>query len=267
MTLDAAKEAVLQRIRGLRGLAAVDSLLTDLVELGEVVIVGGGPRDWLLGKEPRDLDFVVNTRQGALASVLEPRQVRRNRYGGYKLLVENFQVDVWSLEATWAFSYLRVKSPTLDDLPRTAFYNVDAIAVSILDGTVYDGGFEAAVRDKELSVIFAENPFPVLCAARGLALAKRYGFRLGRSVVQYIDTLIADGLCWQQIDSAQRSHYGLPFVCSNELDALLPRALSSQLRRNVKEPGMPCETSISTVSHECFVWSGLDQTRYRLVRG
>lgn len=231
MTLDTVKSVVARRIFDLRSSVEFDTFLASMEELGEVAIVGGGPRDWFVGRSPRDLDFVVRTSPGRLHDVVDSHLVRRNRYGGCKLAIGDMAVDVWCLDATWAFTHSKKFSPTLSDLPHTAFYNLDAITVSLTTGSVYDGGFEKALRDRELSVVFAANPFPELCAARGLSLAKHYGLRLGRSVVEYFDSLVTFGTSWKQIDTAQCDHYGVPRVTVADLNELLPSAIVSQLVR------------------------------------
>jgi hypothetical protein len=54
-----------------------------------------------------------------------------SRFGGLRLRRMEWQCDVWPLELTWAFIHDKVRAPDFADLPRTTFFNLEAIAVEV----------------------------------------------------------------------------------------------------------------------------------------
>jgi hypothetical protein len=207
----------------------VDNLLASIEAIGDVAIVGGALRDWLLGYEPRDLDLVVDVGHSALADVLEPLAERRTRFGGYHLRVGGCQLDIWSLETTWAFNSLALhKQPILPELPRTAFFNLDAVALRLSDGEVFECGFFDGIERRVLSVVFEKNPFPALCVVRAFGLAKRYGLGLDSGVVSYVRRVAELGVTWDELNKAQLSHYGVARVTPADVLPLIPSELSDR---------------------------------------
>lgn len=206
-------------------------LADDLEKIGEVALVGGAIRDWALNGEPRDLDVVVDACPEVLAKLVESRSSRRTRYGGYHLELEKVHIDIWALSTTWAFSYLRIKSKdmTFKKLTETAFFNADAVAVRWSDAKVFQCGFFDAFTNKSLKPVFRKNPYPNLCTARSLVLAKKYGLELSEELQKYIEQQMINGLKWENIVDAQICHYGHQTVSKHEAEHILPRHICGKL--------------------------------------
>jgi hypothetical protein len=235
MLVNKLKQIALARVSSLRrDDQELNRLLMSIETLGEVVVIGGALRDWLFGHEPRDLDLVVDVRHSVLAEVLDPLAERRTRYGGYHLRVGGCRVDVWSLDATWAFrSSATKREPNFANLPATAFFNLDAVAWRISDGQVFECGFVEGVEQRVLSIVFEQNPFPALCAVRALLLAKKYGLSLDSGVVEYFDRLVQFGIAWDELNEAQLSHYGAVRVTPDDVLELVPPHLADKILRSV----------------------------------
>lgn len=214
----------------------LDTLLCSVSSEGDVVLVGGAPRDWFLGRAPRDLDIVVEASAATLDRVVARWSRKRTRYGGHRLSIDGLSVDIWSLHSTWAFTVHETVMARLENLPQTAFYNVDALAVSAVSGTVFEHGFSAAFQTRMLSTVFEANPFPALCAVRGLVLAKQYGLRLGTPVLSYIDRLIARGATWDDLDAAQVSHYGERRIMPMHAWSMLSESMCASLKLEAARP-------------------------------
>jgi hypothetical protein len=171
---------------------------------------------------PRDLDIVLA--QNCVAEVkaeLSAHVERTNRFGGLHLSIHEWDVDVWSLEQTWAFRNDDRFEVTFEDLPKTTFLDVDAVAVSIAEGAshVHENGFFDAIRAETVGLNYRPNPYPALCAVRALDIAQRLDFSLDAELVSYILKTVREHSTSALVE-AQESHFGevrLPLSALNRI--------------------------------------------------
>lgn len=161
---------------------------------------------------PRDVDVVIeNSSSEELAEELNPYIKRRNRFGGFQLELRKWHFDVWPLQKTWAFVRDKSLVATPQNLPKTTFLNVEAVAASLGENgeiaEVFEAGFFEAIRTKTLDINLEDNPYPALAAVRALATAEKLGYslspRLGRYILETERKLGSEALV-----NAQDSHYG-----------------------------------------------------------
>lgn len=105
---------------------------------GTAYIVGGYFRDFLRKKQSRDIDIIVDVKNEVLLNIIENLNYRYqlNRHGGIKLILENIEIDLWSIENNWAFKNNLVKLNEIDKLNSIAkgcFYNYDAVVINLSD--------------------------------------------------------------------------------------------------------------------------------------
>jgi len=178
-------------------------------------IFGGLLRDILIlgiRDNPRDVDIVVrNGTSEELESSLQQYIKRRNRFGGFQLQLSRWNIDVWALDRTWAFVGNNQMAATAENLPKTTFLNVEAIAISLgADGNVVDvfeHGFFEAVRTQTLDINLEENPYPALSAVRSLATALKLKYAISPRLARYI-LKTHNELGVESMVAAQESHYG-----------------------------------------------------------
>lgn len=174
---------------------------------------GGFPRDLMVAgidAVPRDLDIVLA--EDCIAQVeaeLSAHVERTTRFGGLHLSVHGWDVDVWSLEQTWAFRNDEQFDVTFEDLPKTTFLDVDAVAVSMNDGSphVHEHGFFDAIRARTVGLNYRPNPYPALCAVRALDIAHRLDFSLDAELVSYILDTVRENSTSALIE-VQEAHFG-----------------------------------------------------------
>lgn len=181
-----------------------------------VTLFGGMLRDIMLNgihQKPRDVDVVVgNVTSDHLFTVLSMHTKRRTRFGGLHLKVEGWNFDVWPLCETWAFRHDLVHSCSAENLPKTTFLNVEAIALTIpstygQEVQMFSHGFFEAVLEGQVEINLEENPFPALCVARSMITASKLGFKMGSRLVKYI-AHYSKLLGPEEIHAAHLSHYG-----------------------------------------------------------
>jgi hypothetical protein len=157
---------------------------------------------------------------------------RRTRYGGLHLVKEfpgicDVNFDIWPLEETWAFKACGLK-PDIATFPRYPFLNMDAITIDLLPGNkvrqIHDEDkdanhiFFSGLNNQTIDINFEPNPYPDVCAVRGLLIAAKLGFGMGRRLSHFI----CERARVSSLDSflkAQQSHYGQVRSKANELQS------------------------------------------------
>jgi hypothetical protein len=140
---------------------------------------------------------------------------RETRFGGLQLRRADSLFDVWPLERTWALVQEQVSRPDFDDLPRTTFLNIEAIAVEVWpsDGSrerrLFSGDdqFFRAVLHRVLDINREENPYPELCVVRSLVMSHDTGFALGGRLARYVVNH-GQRLSATLLEEVQQKHYG-----------------------------------------------------------
>jgi len=119
----------------------VNEVVTNLCRLGEVALFGGMIRDlcfetnWTFYS---DVDIVVNIGDGnKLTEILGNYNHRRNAYGGFRIHLGKWSMDVWNLADTWAFANNHAQCQGFHSLVRTTFFNWDAIVFELNSGTFH----------------------------------------------------------------------------------------------------------------------------------
>ena len=123
---------LLERLRDLPGAA---ELFDALADVPEVWVVGGAVRDTLLGREPRDLDLVVEGDATAVARRLGEDPLVHERFG---TATATGEVNLAAArreryERPGALPEVELGAPIAEDLARRDF-SVNAIAVRLADG-------------------------------------------------------------------------------------------------------------------------------------
>ena len=218
----------------------LDAILTSIRPLGEVVAFGGLLRNAaLFGLDDfrSDIDLVIALSEPTLLDgALESFRPERTSLGGYRLRVDSFQVDIWSLESTWAFKEGFVKEVSVDNLVRTTFFNWDAIAFSLDSGRLfYRENYVEDVLNHFLDVVLASNPNPLGMAARTIRLLRQTTpARISPNLVRFLSDVI------ENADTrAARDRYDAGWVYQSM------RAIAPILRKHLRtEPEAPLHVDL-----------------------
>ncbi len=186
------------------------------------VFFGGTLRSLLISRlwhrrpgRPRDIDIVIRDMEvPRIREQFKRHLARETRFGGLQLRRMDWQFDMWPLDRTWALVEDRTADPGFDDLPRTTFFNLEAVAVEVwsLRGhgrLIYSGDdqFFGGILDRVVEVNREDNPFPGLCVVRALLLASGLDFRIGPRLSRYISEH-GTGLSPGHFEEIQAKHYG-----------------------------------------------------------
>ncbi|MNV03075.1 hypothetical protein D3C71_933250 [compost metagenome] len=144
--------------------ADVLDFIERLSGVGEVLVFGGLLRDIaLFGARDfnSDIDLVVDCPADELSDFFSKGGLRfhRNKFGGYRLEVGGWTVDVWPIRETWAFKSNHVVYNGRDSLLLTTITNWDAVAYSFKDKKIISSpSYLECLRLGELDVVLTENP-------------------------------------------------------------------------------------------------------------
>src|SRR4051794_20276681 len=205
---------LLDRLRAVPGAAPV---LHALADVPGVWVVGGAVRDALLGREPRDLDLVVEGDAAAAARRLAEDAVVHERFGtataagGVNVAAARRE----RYERPGALPEVELGAPIREDLARRDF-SVNAIAVRLADGAVE--AYPGALEDLEARRLRALHERSFLDDPTRLLRLVRY-----RAPLRF------------QIEEETR---GWAFAAAQEgaLDTVTPSRLGAELRLALAEP-------------------------------
>jgi hypothetical protein len=192
------------------------------------VIFGGTIRSLLLGsgknRRPRDIDIVLNSVSiNKIESLFSESIIRQTRFGGVKIQRDDLEFDLWPIDKTWAYVKDNSKTRTYENLPKTTFLNIEAIAIDIWPQrghkrSIYtdNDSFFYAILSKTLEINREENPFPMLCVVRSLIMATKLRFKLGSNLSKYIEKY-GSMASSNELEEVQLKHYGKVKIQGNTL--------------------------------------------------
>jgi hypothetical protein len=184
----------------------------NLEKFGDVILFGGAVRDFgHYNKAPRDIDIVINTSNPTFVeNFLFGKNVKKNRFGGYKVKVSSLSVDIWLLPFTWAFRE-GIVEVSVEKLTKTVFLNFDSIVFDTSNQKIYDGGFSESIETNTLDIILEKNPSPTLNILRTLVYIDRYKFYISNGLSKYMQNWIKQysdiNIASEELYRVQWSHY------------------------------------------------------------
>jgi hypothetical protein len=197
-------------------------------------VFGGTLRDIALrgaSAQFRDIDVVVEgVSTDELATAFGHWPVKRNRFGGLRVVVDGVHFDVWPLHETWAWKSMGIGGAgslysSFERLPHTTFLTIEAIAIELFPREsggrrIHERGFFESLRSRTIELNRPENPFPDLCVARALVTAARLEFTIGPKLVQFL-LGTCETVSPLRIVEAQRKHYRHVFFDEKDLASIL----------------------------------------------
>jgi len=190
--------------------------LVDLVPGGDVYLFGGLLRDvaFLGGQEFRsDIDLVVEGEWTRVAQYVESLGAARNRFGGYRLRMGGWPIDIWSAKRTWAISKGYINFSGIDSLLDTTILNWDAILMSWKTHRIIcHDDYLQGLRERKLDIVLEKNPHPLGMAVRifrqqSLKGATRVSIKAAKYAIK-----ITRRYSYQQLAEAELRSYGDQFI-------------------------------------------------------
>ena len=190
-----------------------------LEENSEVILFGGAVRDYFensFKKKPRDIDLVLYPNEKlCLTELLEDNkyEYKVNKFGGYKIKVDNLNFDVWSIDNTWAFKENKVDFNQLQDLNKTVFLSIDAVFYNLTTQKLYNDGYAEVKSEKELDIVLEDNPHPEINIMRARYFQKKYDLsftdKLNNYFNKWLDNHESKEEAFRTLDLLEVKRYGI----------------------------------------------------------
>ena len=142
----------------------------DALPAGELYLFGGVLRDLAMSGRKgfaSDFDLVVEGDWTHLIKFLERLGASRNRFGGFRLYIERWPIDIWAARDTWAIREEFVRYRGIGSLTETTILNWDAILLNWRTGEmIYRRDYFSEIRQHLMDIVLPENPNPLGAAMR-----------------------------------------------------------------------------------------------------
>lgn len=171
--------------------------LTSIRNSHDGYVLGGFLRDIINGNKSRDIDLVFNITQEQLIDALTNSglEFRINRMSGIKVILNNFEADIWTIKNNWAFKskVIKIKDDRiLDNIADGCFYNYDSLVMNINNGNARVKHYNDCVILKKLDIlkkrpVYKErNPTVEANILRALFLNKVYNIDYSDNCISYL---------------------------------------------------------------------------------
>jgi hypothetical protein len=177
----------------------------------EIFIFGGLIRDLCLkggALFKSDVDIVIRLNERtAFEKYLSNLNYEKNKFGGYRIRVANWQVDLWEFKNTWAFTQGFVEPLNIGSLFETTFFNWDA--------SFYDfnkqklccpPNYFSDISSKTLDMNLEYNPNEYSVFIRSLRLISKESACTGKKLSEFIVKHMKN-TCDSEILNYEKKHF------------------------------------------------------------
>lgn len=208
----------------------ISMVLEALRDVGPSAIFGGLLRDLcLLGSRnfQSDVDIVVDSQsQDDIERRLFKWNPVRNKFGGYRFSIGAQAFDVWTLDNTWAFQHGLVGEADFSTLPLTTFFNWDAVAYRIDDGSIVcSDNYFADLSEKVIDVNLQENPNPIGAVVRTLRMAAIHQPLFSPRLINHISSML-EVFNPLEIVTVEQKSYARPMLSVPYLNEIAKKIIS-----------------------------------------
>ena len=174
-----------------RNIAEFLDFMTDAVPRGDIYLFGGVLRDLsLLGRRGfnSDIDLVVDGDWANCVGYLESLGAHKNKFGGYRLQVDDWPVDIWNARETWAIRQGFVAYKGIASLTETTVMNWDAILLNWRTQIfIHRKNYLEEIKGRVLDIVLIQNPNPLGMAVRVFRhLCAKDAKKITRKTAEYL---------------------------------------------------------------------------------
>lgn len=160
----------IESLRSYLGVTDFINFLSDAAPNGDLYLFGGILRDMaLFGRKGfnSDIDIVVEGDWVSCENYLKFKGARKNKFGGYRLYIEDWPIDIWNAEKTWAIAQGLIEYKGVSSLTNTTIINWDAILMNWrTKNFICRDGYLESLKERKLDIVLESNPNPIGMAVR-----------------------------------------------------------------------------------------------------
>lgn len=206
---------------------SIQKFILNLRRQTDVYLFSGIIRDYFLFKNNelfiRDIDLVIKNNV-VLDKLLRDTDAKKNSFGGYKFVIDDISIDIWTVEKTWGLKYYPSLFPTdlYANLLKTTFFSFSSILYHFNKNKfIYDVNFKRFLRDKELRLVLPENPYPELCIVNTRYYSETRKLKLNKNIISYIQK----HKHISSFEHVQKKHFGKVIYTNNDMQIWIKRQL------------------------------------------
>lgn len=186
--------------------------LRDALPAGNVYLFGGILRDLaMFGRRgfTSDIDLVVDGEWVHVQNYLRAIDASVNRFGGFRLMVDGWPIDLWSAQETWAIRRGFVQYTSIWSLTKTTILNWDAILFNWDTKRILCGpDYFTDVQERTMDIVLSENPNPLGAAIRAFRhLCMNDAKKITLRATKFLSTAARQYSTREIIESEALSHY------------------------------------------------------------
>lgn len=168
----------------------INSILYTM-KFGDIYLFGGILRDLaLMGRRgfSSDIDLVIDGDWESCEIKLASLKAKKNKFGGYRLEISGWPIDIWDAKRTWAISEGLVKYDNISSLINTTVLNWDAILMNWrTQEFICNDEYLIELKNRTMNIVLQNNPNPLGMAVRVFRhLCSKDARSITSTVVEYL---------------------------------------------------------------------------------
>lgn len=161
------------------------------MKFGDIYLFGGILRDLaLMGRKgfSSDIDLVIDGDWESCETKLISLKAHKNKFGGYRLEISGWPIDIWDAKKTWAISEGLVKYENISSLVNTTVLNWDAILMNWrTQEFICNDEYLDELTNRTMNIVLKNNPNPLGMAVRVFRhLCSKDARSITSTVVEYL---------------------------------------------------------------------------------
>lgn len=189
----------------------IDSLANQL-NYGDIYLFGGVLRDLaLMGRKgfTSDIDLVVDGDWKSCETKLVELRAHKNKFGGYRLEISGWPIDIWDARNTWAVCQGLVRYDDISSLLKTTVLNWDAILMNWRTKEfICHDDYLIELRNRNMKIVLESNPNPMGMVVR---VFRHLCSKDARSIAPHVVEFLANSTekyTFLQLSNSEFSSYG-----------------------------------------------------------
>lgn len=206
----------------------IEKLNTDT----HVYVFSGIIRNYFLKiSDYRDVDIFME-KTIDVEELIKEYNYRKNSFGGYKITINNTNVDLWFLKDTWA---LKNSQQVIDFelekyIPNTAFFNFSSIVFSFNENKFYyTKHFASFLQNKHINLVYELNANYALCVVNSFYYSDKFKLPLADKLKNHLKILHKSNA--GKYEDAQLKHFGKILYTNNDIDNRINNLTQKTKRR------------------------------------
>lgn len=182
-------------------------------------VFGGVVRDIaLFGVKPfrSDVDIVFTEHSNEVERFLADYNATKNKFGGYRLDVGDWQVDIWQADKSWAFRQGYRKYNDINSMLETTITNWDAVLFDWNEkALICKSDYIDNLKSRYLDIVLNDNPNSIGVLVR---LLRTCASKEVHQISYNVSSLLMDGLrkhTYEDISSYELESYDDAFINSH----------------------------------------------------